>query len=461
MTSDSQASTLSALRDAGIVSPAHYQRALAHPQFDQLAAHTDPGDCLAWLVCSDIMSEDELKQAFTEMEARYTGDELERHRDTFVRAVQMVEGVRNLNRQHVDALVAETLITPEERDQALQHMTPENITTSPAAALAWMALAGVIDDKRLSAAAVRSASDGTTRAGILAEAGAIHARTRAAVKGAVLDAIFPGPRWLWIGVPVLVVAFMVWNAVRPRTVPSCTDSDVARTINNMMLRASIGARIDNPLQAMHQAPSTPTVKDIKEVGLASETGIRGCLAKLKIDEDEVPYAFTIAPTKGDKDNFIVTGAEPAIVQARFGHLDAKGGFLNKAEPIGRAELERAFRSGADNMNMGRPSYGPERNKNNPFSTSAPERTREIAEIEPLAPCREVKAGTVYSCRLLVERNDALLDAIGNGAGTLIDSEFTFERDGAAGPWRVSANFPEEYARAVTAARLKAVLPQQP
>jgi len=461
MTLDPQASTLYALRDAGIVSPAQYRRALAHPLFNELAGHSDPADYLVWLVCRDIMSEDQLQQAGAQVASTLTGDELERHQQTVATALQKVERLRDsLNVGHFDTLAAEALITPAEREEALKHIAPDHLLASPAAALAWMALSGVIGAERLSAAAVRSASGGAQQAAILTEASDLHAKARAEVKGAVLDTLFPGPRWLWIGAPVLVVAYVIWNVVRPVSVPTCTDANVARTVANMMLRASIGARIANPLQALHQAPSTPTVHDIKEVGLATETGTRGCVAKLNLAETEIPYAFTIAPAKGDKDAYIVTGAEPAIVQARYGHLDAKGAFANKAEPVGRAEVERAFRSGADSLKMGRTPPGGAGEKSNPLSTPAPERTREIAEIEPLEPCREVKPGTVYSCRLLIERNDPLLDAIGAGSGTLIDSAFTFERDGTTGPWRVSANFADEYVRAVAKARIDAIVPQQ-
>ena len=457
MTLDPQASTLYALRDAGIVSPAQYRRTLAHPLFNELAGYSTPEQYLVWLVSRDIMSEEQLRQAYHHVEATCTGDALERHQQALVSALLILETSRkNLNRERFDILVAEKLITLTERNQALEQLAPEDLVLSPAAALAWMALSGVISAERLSASAVRAATGGAKQAEILAEASDIQSKASAIRKSAVIDSIFPGPRWLWIGAPVLVVGYLIWTVVKHASVPSCTDSDVARTINTMMFMAHIDARVANPLQARDQSPSAPRVHGIEEVGLATETGIRGCVAKLKIDTDEVPYAFTIAPSKDKKDAYTVTGAEPAIVRARFGHLDAKGAFLNKAEPIGRAEVERAFRSGADSVRLGRTSYGRERDSGSRLSTVAPERTREIAEIEPMGPCREVKAGMVYSCRLLVERNDALLSAFGRDSGTLIDSAFTFERDGPTGPWHVSPAFTKEYVRALTAARLKAV-----
>lgn len=461
MTLDPQASILHVLRDAGIVSPAQYRRALADPRFGELAGHSDPAEYLVWLVCRDIMSEQQLRQASARIAATSTGDELEVHEETIVSALRMLESVReSLNKQWFDELVAENLITPAERDLGLEHLSAENVLASPAAALAWMALSEVISGSRLSDAAIRAAPAGTRQADILAEASDIHTKTRAGVRNAIIGAIFPGPRWLWIGTPVLVVAFMIWLAVKPATVPKCTDSDIARSVNNMVLRASIDARVANPLAALNQSPPTPRVHDIKEVGFAAETGIRGCIATLKADEEQIPYAFTIAPSQREKDEYTVTGAEPAIVRARFGRLDADGAFLNKAEPIGRAEVERAFRSGADSVSMGRTPGRQQRDPGNALSTIAPERNREIAEVEPMGPCREIKKGTVYSCPLLIERNDALLAVIGGGSSMLIDSSFTFERDSATAPWRVSAAFSEEYMRAVAAARMKAVGHQQ-
>ena len=43
---DPQAKTLYTLREAGIISAAHYRRALAHPKFSELAAFTEPADYL-------------------------------------------------------------------------------------------------------------------------------------------------------------------------------------------------------------------------------------------------------------------------------------------------------------------------------------------------------------------------------------------------------------------------------
>jgi hypothetical protein len=372
------------------------------------------------------------------------------------KALVMLDELReSFNQQWFDALVAENLITAGERERALENMSSENVLASPAAALAWMSMSDVISSARMDE--IRAAGGSAGRAAIMAEADGIVSQTNAAVKSAVLGAIFPGPRWLWIAAPLLVVGFLVWSAVKPSSAPSCTDSDISRTINSMLFKAGIDSRVNDAMRGKTDTRAmVPTVHAIREVGYATGPGIRGCVGTIKVDDSELPYAFTIAPSGSEKGEYAVIGAEPAIVQARFGHLDADGKFLNQAEPVGRAEVERAFRAGIAGVGMARAPYGRTPARTGNLSTMAPERTREIAEIEPMAPCRVVKSGTVYSCRLLVERNDALLAAIGASSTTLLDGEFTFERDSAAGAWRMSEAFADEYMKAVVAARVKAV-----
>lgn len=155
----------------------------------------------------------------------------------------------------------------------------------------------------------------------------------------------------------------------------------------------------------------------------------------------------------------MTGASPAIVEARFGHIDDGGRFAHNAAPIGRAELERAFRDGVDQLSAASPPgmlllRQKMTGRIGIPGISAPERLREIAEVEPVASCRELKAGSAYSCPLLVERNDPQLAAIGASADTLLEGEFAFERDGADGRWVMADGFAESFAKAVAAARVK-------
>ena len=465
MTIDLQASPLATLKELGIINANHYRRALAHPQLTELDGNPDMPHYLVWLVCRNIMTEEDVQQACVDAAARFSGDELDRRNDVLGQALIMLDRLReSFNKQFFDTLVTEALITADERDVALQNMSSDNVLASPAAALAWMVLAGVIGRDVFQDTAAASGS--AERAAIAAEAKDIVNKTRAATRSAVLDAIFPGPRWLWIAALALFVAYLGWIIFKPERPPACTDADIARTVNSMMFKAKIDARVDEMGRGMgrtqDQPSPAPTVHGIREVGYATELRVRGCIGKLKMDETDIPYAFTIAPSggengeNGENSEYAVIGAEPAIVEARFGHLDAKGKFLNQAEPLGRAEVERAFRAGVESTGLSRPSPGMIPERSGALSTMAPERTREIAEVEPMAPCREIKAGLAYSCRLLVERNDALMAAFTGSSGTLIDSSFTFERDSATGPWRVSGAFADEYMKAMVAGRVKAI-----
>lgn len=465
MTSDLQTKLLTELKTMRIITVGQYRRALAHPMFSELAEYSDLHHYVVWLVCRDILSEDELKLAVARVDENYSGEELERHNEMLGTALLILDDVRgNINQKFFDTLVAEDLLTPAERDLGIENMSSDNVLGSPAAALSWMPLTGNMSKERFLEICATDGAGSAERSAIITEAKDIFTKTNAAVRSAVIGATFPGPLWLWIAAPVLVVGYLVWSAVKPVSVPACTDSDIARTIDRMMRNVSIDARA-GILGHLDTHASSPTVHGIKEVGFATEPRVRGCVGKIKIDDTDLPYAFTIAPSNEDKGDYAVMGAEPAIVQARFGKLDADGKFINKAEPLGRSEVERAFREGVAAIAAAGPRLGvpvpvlglPDvPGHSGGLSTQAPERTREIAEVEPMAPCREIKPGTAYSCRLLVERNDPLLAVIGGSSTTLIDSAFTFERDSATGPWRVAGGFDEQYMKAVVAARVKAV-----
>ena len=179
---------------------------------------------------------------------------------------------------------------------------------------------------------------------------------------------------------------------------------------------------------------------MKEAGYASSHNIRGCLATIALDGEKMDYAYTVArDDSGSKRRISYVGAQPLLVKTRFGTIE-DGDFAQQAKPLGREALEKAFRAGMDGARIlpqPRPAFS---------LTQSMERTREIAEIEPLAPCREISPG-VYSCRLLIERNDALLGMLNGGSAVMQEGEFTFQRDAAGNGWSVTPQFAGELRQA--------------
>ena len=145
---------------------------------------------------------------------------------------------------------------------------------------------------------------------------------------------------------------------------------------------------------------------------------------------------------GSKRRIAYVGAQPLLVKTRFGTIE-DGDFAQQAKPLGREALEKAFRAGMDGARiLPRPRQA--------FSlTQSMERTREIAEIEPLAPCKEISSG-VHSCRLLIERNDAVLSMLNGGSAVMLEGDFTFQRsseESAGNGWSVTPQFAFELRQA--------------
>lgn len=391
----------------------------------------------------------------------------------------------NPNRHHFDTLLSEGIITQDEYERALR-LAPREALPAPANALVWMAMEKAIGEQRylgifdeLDEEEGRQAADPARarRIDILEQAEALQLHVVAEGLAAeerdkaARPSLLPGPRWAWNGLFVLAAAGIGWLVFGPSGVPRCTASSVARSVNNMFLMAGIDQAVANPLASLGRERSTPILGKVHEVGYAKQEQVRGCTAIVKAGDSAFPYAFTIARNRDGKDGdeFAITGANPVIVETRFTNLDGDGRHVHDAAPIGRPALERAFRAGADAMQAKRAVWAPgmyameeekKKEQQKGLSTRAADRLRHIPEIEPVAPCRELKAGSTYRCRLLVERNDpaAALFAMlpGHAGSTVLDGEFTFERDGAAGPWRVSPAFDDEFNQAHLAARTAAV-----
>ncbi|MYM91306.1 hypothetical protein GTP91_29535 [Rugamonas sp. FT82W] len=458
MTSDTTITGLDTLHSIGIITAGQRRRALADPGASDVAAMDSMSDQLVWMIQRDIVTPDDMAHACTRIETSHGAEEAARHMEIISETLAKYLGARErVNRDTLGTLASAALITQAELDRILPHVPQNLLLESPGAALVWMARTGHISGGRLKTFRRDGAAGDMRRAAILQEVERLDREHNDAVT-AYWRALLPGPVWMWIAVPLLAFSVYIWHTVTPSAAPGCTDKDISRTLDGLMLRASIDQRVS----AMRPGAEAtlPAVSGIKEVGYASEPRIRGCKATLTIDKTETAYAFTIEPSAPGKQDFAVVGASPAIVEARFGHLTADGKFINKAEPVGRAEAERAFRAGVDNMMAAAFPAGRRAMPELPLShlpklsTSSPERSREIAEVEPLAPCREIAAGTTYSCRLLVERNDPLLAALGRDGSTTLEGDFVFERDGATGPWHMAEGFDEAFVNAVAASRIQ-------
>ncbi|NHZ35640.1 hypothetical protein [Massilia rubra] len=461
MSDQSSASHFSVLQQIGLITRNQVQRALAHPQAGELADYPQLADHLVWLVLRDILEEDDLEQKYQRFLSTYSGEDREQHRRAIDIALLKIHGVREgLNRDWFDTLVAESIITDEERTRALEALPGDEMLASAAAAFVWMVYAQVITHERLDE--IRAVTGGSAgRAAILAEVQEMFGKISSAARSTVIRGIFPGPLWLWIGAALAFVGYIVWSLVRPDPIPECTDREVTSTVASIMFRLNVDEGVNAYLRPGGERAPRASVDGIREVGFDEVGRVRGCIGTLTMGPIERPYAFTVA--RGKEGGYSVTGADPDIVQARFGKGAGPASADSKGAPVGRANIDKAFRAAADKFKAdagderlakmmesvaGTPRLGAR------TSQGAPERTRDIPEIEPLAPCREITPGGTYSCRLLVERKDPMLALFGGASASVFEADFSFVRQGDG--WAMADSFTQEYQGAIDAARKKAL-----
>ncbi|OFA04345.1 hypothetical protein [Duganella sp. HH101] len=244
-------------------------------------------------------------------------------------------------------------------------------------------------------------------------------------------ALIPGPRWIWVALFVLATSVAMLQS-RPRQAPDCDDPGVALALrgamqNDLLARALITGSAGS-------LDGAPQVKSVAELAYARRRGVRACKGKLSIAGGERPMAFTIHLDKTSDRGYYLAGAAPAVLAAGYSRLDREGRFADYVGPIGRARLKQAFLDGVLRLRHG-----------------GPHNSAEIGEVVAASACRPARGSTVLICRLLVERNDAALAQAGRDPHTLLDSEFTFERDPRSGNWRTAGGFGDEFGKAVDAA----------
>ena len=158
----------------------------------------------------------------------------------------------------------------------------------------------------------------------------------------------PGPRWLWIAAPVLVIGFIMWKSTALPAALACDDREVTQSLRRILALDS---------DDVPNAELTAKLSDIEQAGYASAFRSRGCRSRISMQRGGLPTAYTVAPKYGDDKQFQVAIASSAIVEARYGHIDEGGRFLHNAAPIGRAGLGRALRAGVGRLSVARSGPG--------------------------------------------------------------------------------------------------------
>ena len=426
MTSDPPVSphtSVEALHVLKLLTRRQREQALAHPDLPQLAIGTPIPDALLWLYRRQIITSEDVTSLSLSVVRHFSGNELA------LRLSILQQVVEVLNRESLDALRDEAIIAPELYQQALQHLPGDVLLPTPGEALNWMVHVGLLPRAQFKSTVQRIEAGGSDNAKrVVQHTQARQDEHKKAVRGVILDGLFPGSRLTWLIAAPLALAGMVWYLFSSNSVPDCDAANTIETVTRMLNKAT------------PEGVGKASLHDVKEAGYASSHNIRGCLATIALDGEKMDYAYTVArDNSGSKNRISYVGAQPMLVRARFGAIE-DGDFAQQAKPLGREALEQAFRDGMDGARiLPRPRQA--------FSlTQSMERTREIAEIEPLAPCREISRG-VYSCRLLIERNDALLGMLNGGSAVMQEGEFTFQRNAAGNGWSVTPQFALELRQA--------------
>ncbi|MET3131103.1 hypothetical protein AAKU55_001361 [Oxalobacteraceae bacterium GrIS 1.11] len=464
MTTDTQETPFARLIALDLISVTQRDMALAHPLYSEIVAEPDLVRNLLWMVLRNVLPEENLAEMADErLLARRQGEAFEDRKAILDEAMRCLVLLREkFNREAIELLYTEGLLGEAERDEALSHAPSDVAFASPAGALAWMVMCGLMpreqfDALRARVQAERMLENVADRLRIVEEAAKILKLEHRAHVAYFWRQVLPGSPWLWLAGLVLAIGGTAWNVLTPDAAPACASSDTTKSVDSMLFMARVSARSDILRGDRDALSGSPSLRDVKEVGYASAKRMRGCAATLELNGDKMPYAYTIAPSKGKE--FTITGADRALVEARFSHIDQDGNFGNKAEPIGRDNVELAFRAGVKGLQPSGSDAVRERMLRNMrglagASHGAPEREREIAEVEPLGACRALKGGTQYACSLMIERNDPLLAAIGAGSSMILQGEFTFERDEGGQAWRVAPAFAEEFMHAVVKGRIE-------
>lgn len=464
MSPDANPDAFLALLTQGLISDAQHDAARAHPETAALPPLPSPAHALAWMRVRGLVTEEEQNAALDKIgdDAPHVDDAA----DTAIDADDLIElAGQGITHEAIEVLFRDSLIDAETRDMALTE-TPVvgTVAASPVATLAWLATEGPLEKERFDALRAQVAAEpafamAAERTRIVNEAQALIEADEQAVKAwqARAQRSRRIGAWKFILAVAVIGGGLGWYLFAPASVPACDAASTRKTLDSLMRRVTMDVRMRHLDPNAGTVIETPSVGSMREVGYRKPERVRGCVAVMTRGDSKEPMAYTIGPTEPKSDEMVVRGADVAIVEARFGHLDSDGRPLYNAEPIGREAMEKAFREGAAPLSAARSASAM---RMRPRTDSGlvrkdPNRSREIAEIEPTGPCRKLGDGMGHTCPLVIEYNDSLLGALsGSDTSLPVTGEFTFVEDN--GSWRVSDDFPKTFVRKVLEARLNSM-----
>jgi hypothetical protein len=454
-----RASALQDLQELGLLAEPQRLAALSHPRLNELPEQPDAHATLEWLLRTEVID----TAGLLEMASRYRPGE-----STAARRTLVTETLTRINQASVDALLASGLITPDIHQVISESIMTDRALLTPAATMALVMEAGMLPWDEYAALRTRPASAHTADANaILAETDRLIEERNRTIKREFWAQTFPGPRWLYVLGALLLIGGVYWYNTASNAVPGCASEEARKTIDGTILLNAIRShtKANTIFNGAGADSKLPSVRDLREVGYNKVSEIRGCSAQLTVDDETAPFGYVIKRNPDRQEGgFVLHSAEPEIIKARFGTLDAQGDFVHKAEPIGRSNLEQAFHAGtaalADDP-VNRRVAAMMRNLNGQRKSAEPDEPKRNKDIEPLGACRAIKPGMGYVCPLLVEWDNPMMALLGHGGSQILRGDFTFEPNtaGATPAWRVSENFAEEMDRAKLAAPEKKPLPE--
>jgi hypothetical protein len=456
MTIDASATHFSRLSAIGLISEEQRNAALTHPKRTAIGA-ASPARCLAWMVEQRIISFAELDDwpidNPEEVDERYWDEQNEVLDEALPEIGRVGPG---MNAGLLDELARDGFITESQRDSAAG--APFFlILDTPAQALAHVVATNAMSqadfDALLAGARCgQGAEHAEWRVRIVKDAAADVERLRKLYKPLTHPVRRAGLHGGWrflISCAVLVCGYSVYQFVT--SVPLCGSAEIKESVQLRLY--SEGMKVDK-----NGFPRVPKLGQIKEVGHARARRQRGCTATVEFNGESLPYTYVILGlAAGRKTKVSFLAANRTIVEARFGNIGYDGNFGNKAEPIGRDNLEAALIAGVDRL-RGRLIPSPKKilpEVMDIFTLANLDRRREIVDVEPIGACRALQFGTRYACRVIVERNDPLSASL-RQEPDILDAEFIFERQEAGAEWRMADDFSETFAQAIAKARMAAL-----